>query len=309
MTEPWSKFFWSDWEADHGLRLCSLAAQGLWMRMLCVCARHDPKGYLAINGHPLTVTDIARLAGVAETEAEILMEELGRNGVFSRNRTGVIYSRRMVKDEKRSKEGRKWKNLGLSQATENKGEKSAPARGATSGPSPHILEARSLEEKEICAAEASPSGKAAKSDLAEAWERFRRAYPRRDGSQDWPKAREIFDRAVKAGVDPKAIIGGAERYAADCRRRGDEGGKFVKQARSWLNGRLWEEYAGASAGGSSSAWAPAGIDWRGLVRNFRSSGNWPSSIGPGPDQSGCRAPPEILAEFGLTAGGETRGNA
>lgn len=95
---PWSKFFWSDWESDQGLRLCSLAAQGLWMRMLCVCARHDPKGYLSINGNPLKVDAIARLAGVAETEAETLVAELELNGVFSRNRSGCIYSRRMVRD-------------------------------------------------------------------------------------------------------------------------------------------------------------------------------------------------------------------
>lgn len=139
---PWSKFFWSDWEADQGLRLCSLAAQGLWMRMLCVCARHEPKGYLSINGNPLTVDAIARLAGVAETEAETLVDELERNGVFSRNRTGCIYSRRMVKDEKRSQEGRKHKKRGLKEASENKGKNREPSRGPSRGASPQKPEAR-----------------------------------------------------------------------------------------------------------------------------------------------------------------------
>ncbi len=113
MPDPWSKFFWSDWEADQGLRLCSLSAQGLWMRMLCVCARHDPKGYLAINGRPLAVNAIARLAGIAETETEILLVELEQNGVFSRNRAGCIYSRRMVRDEKDPKKGENTKNRAL----------------------------------------------------------------------------------------------------------------------------------------------------------------------------------------------------
>ena len=161
MKDPWSKFFWSDWEADQGLRLCSLAAQGLWMRMLCVCARHEPKGYLAINGNPLVVEDIARLAGVAETEAGILMEELDRNGVFSRNRSGCIYSRRMVRDEKRSKEGRKWKKQGLAQVTETAGEKSGPSRVPARGPSPHIPEARSQKDN-IGAPAAGSAPKSAK---------------------------------------------------------------------------------------------------------------------------------------------------
>lgn len=139
---PWSRFFWSDWEADQGLRLCSLAAQGLWMRMLCVCARHEPKGYLAINGNPLDLDAIARLAGAAESEVENLMGELERNGVFSRDRKGRIYSRRMVRDEKRSQEGRKHKKRGLKEASEKSKEKSEPSRGSTRGASPQKPEAR-----------------------------------------------------------------------------------------------------------------------------------------------------------------------
>lgn len=144
---PWSKFFWSDWESDQGLRLCSLAAQGLWMRMLCVCARHEPKGYLSINGNPLKVDAIARLAGVAETEAETLMAELELNGVFSRNRAGCIYSRRMVKDEKRSQEGRKHKKRGIKEVTEKQQENPIPSRGASRGASTQKPEARSQIEK------------------------------------------------------------------------------------------------------------------------------------------------------------------
>ncbi|MGT2468458.1 hypothetical protein ACVOMV_32405 [Mesorhizobium atlanticum] len=64
----WSKFFWSDWESDPNLRLCSLAAQGLWMRMLCIAAAHEPIGYVAIAGKGLEETALARLAGCAETE-------------------------------------------------------------------------------------------------------------------------------------------------------------------------------------------------------------------------------------------------
>jgi len=99
----WTKFFWSDWESDPALRLCDLAAQGLWMRMLCVAAQHDPCGYVAIAGRPLGVTDLARLAGVDETEAGRLLDNLAVNGVFSRDRHGCIYSRRMVRDSRNQK--------------------------------------------------------------------------------------------------------------------------------------------------------------------------------------------------------------
>lgn len=108
----WSKFFWSDWAADPALRVCSLAAQGLWMRMLCIAAEADPTGYVTVNRRALGVTDIARLAGVTETECEPLLAELDRNGVFSRTRSGAIYSRRLVRDAKKAKTNQKNGKLG-----------------------------------------------------------------------------------------------------------------------------------------------------------------------------------------------------
>ncbi|RWG79271.1 hypothetical protein [Mesorhizobium sp.] len=74
----WSKFFWSDWESDPNLRLCSLAAQGLWMRMLCIAAAHEPVGYVAIAGKGLDDAALARLAGCAEKELGMLLPSSSR---------------------------------------------------------------------------------------------------------------------------------------------------------------------------------------------------------------------------------------
>lgn len=222
MTYPWSKFFWSDWEADQGLRLCSLAAQGLWMRILCVCARHEPKGYLAINGNPLAVDAIARLAGVAETEVETLLAELERNGVFSRNRAGCVYSRRMVRDEKRSQEGRKHKKRGLSQSTENTEENPEPSREATRGPSPHIPEARSQKE----------------SLERNRFEEFWQTYPHRGGAKRNRKGAEVkFAAAVRRGIPQQTLIDAATRYRTD--KRVLDG--YSRDPVTWLNQNGWED--------------------------------------------------------------------
>ncbi|TIW09579.1 MAG: hypothetical protein E5V81_30495 [Mesorhizobium sp.] len=103
----WSKFFWSDWESDPNLRLCSLAAQGLWMRMLCIAAAHEPIGYVAIAGKGLEEAALARLAGCAEAELGALLAELEQNRVFSRDRHGRIYSRRMIADARKARAARK----------------------------------------------------------------------------------------------------------------------------------------------------------------------------------------------------------
>lgn len=98
----WTRFFWSDWETDQALRLCSFGAQGLWMRLLCIAAAHDPIGYVAVAGRGLDETDIARMTGGTESEVHALLGELDRNGVFSRDRHGRIYSRRMVTDARKA---------------------------------------------------------------------------------------------------------------------------------------------------------------------------------------------------------------
>lgn len=108
----WTKFYWADWESDPALRLCSLGAQGLWMRMLCIAASHDPIGYVCVAGRPLGVTDLARLTGASETELDALFAELDRNGVFSRDARLRVYSRRMVRDQRVAAMARKNGKLG-----------------------------------------------------------------------------------------------------------------------------------------------------------------------------------------------------
>ena len=100
-NNPSSTFYWKDWENDEALRVSSLAAQGLWMRLLCIAAKAEPYGYVVINGNPIGVSGVARLSGATESEAGDLLAELERNGVFSKDRKGRIFSRRLVREKKR----------------------------------------------------------------------------------------------------------------------------------------------------------------------------------------------------------------
>jgi hypothetical protein len=104
----WSKFWWQDWETDHALRCCSLTAQGLWMRLLCLAHKGSPYGHVTIAGKPATNKQLALLCGVGKTLIGTLIGELEAHGVFSRTAEGVIFSRRMVRDEKTSEKGREY---------------------------------------------------------------------------------------------------------------------------------------------------------------------------------------------------------
>ena len=94
----WSKFWWQDYERDPALRACSLASQGLWMRLLCLMHEATPYGHLVINGRVPDAKRIAAMIGKPEREVAAALSELEELGVFSRTSEAIIYCRRMVRD-------------------------------------------------------------------------------------------------------------------------------------------------------------------------------------------------------------------
>lgn len=98
MSAPWVKFYTSDWRADPSLRMCSLAARGLWMEMLCVMHEAQPYGSLLVKGQAVTKRQLASLAGATEKETVAALKELEDAGVFSRDEDGTVFSRRMRRD-------------------------------------------------------------------------------------------------------------------------------------------------------------------------------------------------------------------
>lgn len=104
--QPWGKFFWADWLSDPKLKLCSLSAQGLWMRMLCIAAEAQPVGYVVLEGNALGAMELAAESGKPLREVTLALAELQRWGVFSTDRRGRMYSRRMVEDVKKARTAR-----------------------------------------------------------------------------------------------------------------------------------------------------------------------------------------------------------
>jgi len=98
--EPWSKFYWADWRANKELRLCSLAARGLWMEMLCLMHEATPYGHLLINGKAPTLPQIAVQVGAPTGLVRKALDELEGAGVAT-IKDGVWISRRMVRDAHR----------------------------------------------------------------------------------------------------------------------------------------------------------------------------------------------------------------
>lgn len=106
-TQPWMKFYPTDWRSDPRLRMCGLAARGLWMEMIGLMHEAEPYGQLLISDRAPTDTQLAFLCGTSPEQITELIGELESAGVFSRNAKGVIYSRRMTRDEKKARLAKK----------------------------------------------------------------------------------------------------------------------------------------------------------------------------------------------------------
>lgn len=235
---PWSKFFWRDYEADEAVKQCSFAAQGLWMRMLCLCAKGDPYGYLSIAGEALDVAGVSTAVGKPETEIAPLIAELDRWGVFSRDRKGRIYNRRMVKAEQLSNEGRKHARRRWVQVSETEHEKSRPNGVAYGPPMTQKPESREVEaskpvpRQQTSHTNARPS--ASVIDLE--FEVFWRETPRKSGRGQAQRAY----RTARKTADAETLLAGIKRYAE--LRRGQEE-RYTKHPATWLNGECWLDEA------------------------------------------------------------------
>lgn len=104
--QPFIKWYPTDWRADPRLRMCSLAARGLWIELIGYMHEGEPYGHLTINGAAPAMEDVASLVGRPLGEVRKAWAELEQRQVFSRE-GDAIYSRRMVRDKAKAEQDRK----------------------------------------------------------------------------------------------------------------------------------------------------------------------------------------------------------
>jgi hypothetical protein len=257
------KFYPRDWRGDQALRVVSLSARGLWIEMLCAMHEASPYGHLLVGGQPVSDAALARLVGTNVEEVQALLVELGDAGVFRRTRGGVIYSKRMTDDHKRSVAGRKAKETALREVSENAEENPAPSRPPSRPPTTQKPESR-RQNKEEDADASFVAGKP--DDVRTAFDEWN-ALAERCGL---PKAKLLDDGRRKA-IRSRLAAGGLAAWrsalaeverSSHCRGENDRHWRadldFVCQPKSWR--RLLEgSYTGgeaATAGAASLAAIP-----------------------------------------------------
>ncbi|MGX9983947.1 hypothetical protein [Methylobacterium fujisawaense] len=287
----YGKWYWSDWMSDPGVRASSYAARGLWIDLLCIAATADPTGYVVLNGRPLTAPEIARLTGGHASEVEILLDELERNGVFTRDRHGRIYSRRMIRDKKKSalavKKGKLGGNPTLRKQKENSAGLNLEDKGQDNTQKP---EARSQKPVSSDARDVSVR---CRQDVAAAFGELapNRLVPDTNRVAVW----------LAAGHDPAVILAVIREGLS---RKPDVG------SLSYFDRRIEEASSGNRGAVARAAAKPATPeqDRRSrlakAVAHFRGEWRqgWPDELRPG--HAGCTTAPDIVEEARRTVSAE-----
>jgi hypothetical protein len=112
MKAPALQWYPGDWLRDLALQACSLRARGLWIEMINLMHDGVPYGHLSTEAGPISPRKLAQMLHASGQEVSASLRELGRHGVYSRTPEGVIYSRRMVRDESLRNQRRDWGKLG-----------------------------------------------------------------------------------------------------------------------------------------------------------------------------------------------------
>lgn len=275
-----------------------------WIWLICE-ATHTPR-LKRIDGHPFQLqrgqichsirfmaeawqwskSRVDRFLGVLENR-DMIRREIGtKSGViticnYDAYQRVALPQRDKVETPIGTKVGQSWDKL---QNTENTEENLSCEQPGKSG-----AERRPTQRQR----NRTPTAAIRPSRLAEQFDRFRAAYPKRDGSDPREPARKKFEAAVRSGTDPEIIIRCAELFAQAEARRGNAGSRFIPHSATWLNKRQWEDHL--SDGASSSA--PSDHDrWRFVVSRWQTAPqSWDSHAwGPAPREPGCRVPLHIL---------------
>jgi hypothetical protein len=239
------------------------------MDLLCVAAVNS--GYVLIGGTPPSTTDIARLVGEPAEVVSDLLSELEKKGVFSRDRKGRIYCRRMIKAEKNRKNGRLAgpdKLLNLKQYQNPLGESSEPHKPYANSQIPEVR------------TNGSKNHRSRPTCLPESWK---------------PTEKNIAD-AKTLGLTDRDIARTAPEFVNYWVGEG-------KAKKDWdavwrnrcitVGERLGRTPHGHHAG--TNGYTMTRTDWERVFKIYGSTSNWPGP-GPEPGRPGCLAPKDLCGE-------------
>lgn len=230
-----TRWYFSDWMSDPGIRASSLGARGLWKDLLCIAAANkgSDHGFVLLAGRVPSAADIARLVSASVEEVTTLLAELGRNGVFSMDRRKAIYCRRMVRAEKSRRNGREGGNPNLLNTKGKPNPVEPQPKPLIPVPVPAPPKSKNPEAGLFDPADLPPTPSEWPSDFRE---QFWTAYPRRTEKKSAIAKLEAIKRGGTVGWD--TFMAGVLRYA---RHMAGTEERYLKHPTTWLNRGCWDD--------------------------------------------------------------------
>ena len=97
---PSIQFYPADWRKDPGVQALDYFEKGVWLELLFIMFESKNRGFLEINGQKIETKMLAKMLGLTAKKTQKILNTLAYFDVYSVNENGVIYSRRMVSDER-----------------------------------------------------------------------------------------------------------------------------------------------------------------------------------------------------------------
>lgn len=96
---PAFQFYPADWRKDLAVQSLPFLERGIWFEMLCLMHESEERGRLIVNGRPMPDETIARLLGLDKQTFVKAVTVLLESGVATRDESGALINRRMIRDE------------------------------------------------------------------------------------------------------------------------------------------------------------------------------------------------------------------
>jgi hypothetical protein len=226
-TMPYVKWHGRDWLGDPMLRMVGPEVRGVWIDLLCAMMNADPYGHLAVNGSPMTDEQAARLTGVDIGTFKGILAQIESANISSRTDTGILYSRRLVRDY-----------AGFMQASNN---------GRKGGGNPALKHKEQEKKPETRSQKPEAKGtiKDTFIDPFIGFDAFWSTWPKHPRKVDKPKCLKTWKRDGLESRKDEVIT------ALEAWKRSDawtkDGGQFIPAVTTWLNQRRYDDLEAAAA--------------------------------------------------------------
>lgn len=93
---PSMPFYVGDWKKDPGVQALDRYQKSLWFDMICIMWESEDRGYLSFNNEAIPLNLLANMLGENEKQLKKNIAFFEKLNLFSRDKNGRIYSRKII---------------------------------------------------------------------------------------------------------------------------------------------------------------------------------------------------------------------